>query len=207
MTRLELVTTILNRLGGRSGATLSNLVVSELQFRQQILEREAELPWFLLEEAAVTVSAEQVTLPTGFLREYEDDSFFIQQTSGLWKQLDKRLPSHVFEDEDLIGSGEPSAYYLLKELHVFPTPDSSYSGRFFHYAAQPALSADGTENEWTVEAPDLLGAEAGYLVAKYLRDFNAAQLFETEIRDARRRIVAANTARKQAAYQAFLGVR
>jgi len=207
MTRLELVTMILNRLGGRSGATLSALVVSELQFRQQVLEREAELPWFLLTEAAVTVSAEQVTLPTGFLREYEDDSFFIQQSSGVWKQLDKRLPTHIFEDEDLVGSGEPSAYYLLKELHVFPTPSSSYSGRFFHYAAQPVLSADGTSNEWTVEAPDLLGAEAGYLVAKYLRDFNAAQLFETEIRDARRRIVAANTARKQAAYQAFLGVR
>lgn len=207
MTRLELVTMILNRLGGRSGTTLSALVVSELQFRQQVLEREAELPWFLLTEAAVTVSAEEVTLPTGFLREYEDDSFFIQQSSGVWKQLDKRLPTHIFEDEDLVGSGEPSAYYLLKELHVFPTPSSSYSGRFFHYAAQPVLSADETSNEWTVEAPDLLGAEAGYLVAKYLRDFNAAQLFETEIRDARRRIVAANVARKQAAYQAFLGVR
>lgn len=207
MTRLELTNTILGRLGGRSGATLSAQIVAELQFRQSVLEREAELPWFLLEEASLTVSAELVSLPTGFLREYEDDSFFIQLSDGTWKCLDKRIPTHVFEDEELLGTAEPAAYYLLNELHVFPVPASSYTGRFFYYKADATLSADNSENLWSVEAPDLLAAEAGYLVAKYLRDFNASELFMAEIQDARRRLRANNTARKEAARQAFMGAR
>lgn len=207
MTRAALVSLILGRLGGRSGATLEAQVVAEMQFRQSILEREATLPWFLLEEAAVTVSAEEVTLPTGFLREYEEDSFFITLSDGTRKCLDKRMPTHIFEDEDLIGSGEPSAYYLLQELHVFPTPAMSYSGRFYYYKAADVLSDNNSENNWTLYGQDLLAAETGFLVAKYLRDFNAAELFSQEIADARRRIVTENVARKQAAYHAFLGVR
>lgn len=207
MTRIQMQALILGRLGGRSGTVLETQVQSELQFRQSILEREAVLPWFLLEEGAPTVSAETVTLPTGFLREYEEDSFFILLSDGTYKRLEKAMPTHIFENEDLRGSGEPSAYYLLRQLHVFPTPSASYTGRFFYYKADAILSVDATTNQWSTEGHDLLVAETGYVVARYLRDFNAQQLFEAEILDARRRIIAENTARKQAAYHAFLGSR
>ncbi len=206
MNQTEIATMIKGRLGNRTGTARDAQILAEMQFRQAVLEREAVLPWFLLEEASLTVNAEEISLPTGFIREYEDDSMFLADSDGYYHQLDKRIPTHIFEDDDLRGTGMPSAYYLLTELHFFPTPDVSYTGRLFYYKAQTAFTS-GSTNAWSTYAPDLMAAETGYSIARYLRDFNARDMFAEEIGDARRRVIAENTARKEAAHQAFLGVR
>lgn len=207
MTRLEMVNLILGRLGNRSGATLATQVVAELQFRQMNLEQEGELPWFLLEGVALTINNADPTvdLPTGFLKEFEDDSFFIITSEGKYRALKKRLVANVFADEEVDESQEPFMYHLTGlVLEVRPIPDQAYTGRFYYYKADAVLSADGTTNKWSTYASDLLVAEAGFNVARYLRDFNASQMFQTDIGDARRRILAQNVARKQAGYEAFV---
>jgi hypothetical protein len=207
MKRIDLVNLILGRLGGRTGTTVTNQVVQELQFRQSVLEHEATLPWFLLGEASLVIAGEEVPLPVDFLREYEDDNLFVRTGSGAWTGLIKAIPGHIFADEDVHGMGRPCVYYLTTELHVFPTPGEIMQGRIFYYQAQPVLVDDLSENQWTLFGQDLLAAEAGYTTALFLRDFNAAQLFEAAIGDARRRIVTEGVARKQAAYSAMLGSR
>ena len=211
MTRGEAITIIQNRLGQRTG--LSTQIAAELQLKQVELEHAEVLPWFLLKTSTglVTVAGTQtVTPPTDFLRESGDSnstgSIWLTTTDGSVEQLIKDYYDVLKGSTWLAATGQPTHYALMGSLfYLFPKADLAYALTQFYYGADTVLSTDGTTNLWLANAPDLLIAETGVVVAKFLRDQAAIQLFADDLNRARNRMRVENIAREQAAMSLVMG--
>jgi len=168
------------------------------------LEGNAVLPWFLLKTGSVTASAATATAPTGFLREYEE--------GGLWGTDDDGLPYKIDKDDFAVlnaeewEAGAPQQYALVGgTLYFFPTPDVSRTLTMYGYFADTPLGSSDIENNWLLYAPDLMIAQAGVQIARYLRDPDMVQLFSADVARAWGRIQRTNVANAQAAFAQFIG--
>lgn len=204
MTRDEAVTRIQNTLGFRTDQT-SNIQTA-LKDAQVKLEQGAELPWFLLTEISTSTSTpdeERVSLPTDFLREYEEDPLWYVDSAGAW---------HVLAKDDLetlradyAGAGAPIAYALdPKYFRLFPTPDDNYTLKFIYYATDTVLTTD-VENNWLKYFPYLMIGEAGRLFAPGLRDAAAVKQFQQWALEGRREMTVANEARMHSSRRYIMG--
>ncbi len=188
-------------------------IIAALQDAQVMLERGAELPWFLLSEVAsitTTDGEERMALPTDFLREWEDDPlwYFVAGSGGdadTWTELAK-------DDLALLrskypGEGAPVAYALdVKYFRIFPTPDDTYTLKMMYFKADAVLTTN-IENQWLTYFPHLVIGEAGQLLATGLRDKDAIAIFQKWIDEGRNRMLIENEARMHASHGYTMGGR
>lgn len=162
---------------------LSATIVLRLQEAQDELEHGKTLPRFLIEEDAtltLTVATNSVSLPTGFLREVDDELPRYTQSGATTPTFIKRkyFPD-AREAYELDETGGPKVYSLRKSsLYFFPTADQTYSLTWSYYKKADPLTTN-VENAWLAADVGkwLLIGEAGFRVAKDLRDQSAQDLF------------------------------
>lgn len=206
MTRDTAVTTIMRRLGNRTG--IETQVIAELQARQVLLERASELPWFLLTRKtnyATVANTQTVDLVGGFLREFEDVPLYLVDSDGADQALDKDDFDVMHRSGNFLTPGQPTNYALIGDkFYLFPTPNGVYTLKSFYYAAAAELTSD-IENAWLKYYPELLIADAGLQLARFFRDQGAQAMFKEARSEAYTLMLVENEARKQAARNAFLG--
>lgn len=203
MTRAQLVALIQSRLGQRT--SLDATVVAELQLAQTELESEPFLPWFL--ETSVIDSTTFVTVastrtlavPTGFIREQDEQEAFMLK-SGSYRYTITRKPMDVLlQDTSLASAGFPKYYdRVFNTIYLFPTPDAAYNGTLLYFVGDAVLSADGTTNNWSTYAPELLVARAGMSVGVVLRDANIVKYFTQLYEDRLTKLRQADSANREA---------
>lgn len=224
MTRDQAVSLILNRVGQRGGlfgpldANLQAQVITEIQVQQEELEDGSALgfmPWFLETDytngAFVTsASSALVALPTGFLREWDDEpvTLFYQDAtqSDPWVPLVKDDFNALKVNLGETPAGKPAGYCLVgANIKVFPNPDAVYALRQLCYIGDTSLSTN-VENNWLKYAGGLLVGRTGKVVAGYgIRDEEATAFFtdmETKGLDA---LLRTHTARKEAGRMRMMG--
>lgn len=211
MTRDEIITLALTRLGNRQGeAALITSAETEVILSQNRLEQMPELPWFLETEADLTTVAEQdyVTLPAEFIR-------FLSEDHSDIRLVEADGTKHFLEYWDLdqiirrYGDSEPARPLVCtlvgSRLYLGPTPDlSTYHIKFYHYAKEPALSTN-ISNQWTTEAPDLIASHLGKTLARYARDTEAATLFAEDVSEAAAALSVQTIVRREAAKARQMG--
>jgi hypothetical protein len=172
MTRDEAVTLIQQGLAFRSGNV--DQIIAALTKAQNDLEREnVTLPWFLIQQdqtISVTASTQAYSLPTGFIKEVEDEGLrYTNSQTGkpvflIKKPFDEAKDFYTNELE--VSTNRPLAYSLRKAtIYLWPVPDTSYTLTWSYYAKDTALTSN-VENEWLENIPYLLIAVAG----KYMSD-------------------------------------
>ena len=168
---------------------LDSEIVASMQAAQIELEQGDLLPWFLMTSGEVTNGAsdyDQITLPTGWLGELEEES-------GLWL-LDAsggdRVRRLERDDLDAIwsyplprasnadGTGTPLNYAISGEV-IFLGPEIPSEQLYFEYRylAKATVLTNNVENSWLASAPGVLYNRAGMLIAKSLRDKEASAIF------------------------------
>lgn len=197
MTRDEAVALIAARLGFRTG--LENSIVAELQAAQLRLEEEvALLPWFLRKErvpATLPQGDYLLGLPNDFLT-FGDDGF-VELEDGDTVSLLQQSTDPVNMGMLNLPPARPSAFVLRASSLVFNRrADKPYTILSTYYGRDAVLNTN-IENGWLRYAADLLINETGMVVAQFLRDPEAVQLFNQKRVEARSRLVAMDVQRKQ----------
>jgi hypothetical protein len=218
MTRDEAVTLLQSRLSRSNDTTIASSIVLEMRFvQEQILEKSATLPWFLISDSinlSTTSGSELMAVPTNvgsvtgrdFLRELEQDSMYIQDPIDLtWIQLEKDDLNALHNYYGDL-TGQPKKYALINGYyHLFPIPDAVYAIKTRVYLREPRLTTN-IENKWLSEAADLLIAETGIFMAEnYLRDAGIVASFRDAVMQARQRLQIVHEAREHAARMYSMG--
>lgn len=169
------------------------VIISRLKEAQRELERGKTLPKFLLQEDETLVLAigdSTAPLPARFLR--IDDSFvpyFISPDTDLPVYL-RVVGSYTdARQANISDEAETPTVMVIREATIdFINPVSAVTTVFWqYYKAATVLDADA-ENEWLEEtqgAPEWLIGEAGYRMAKNLRDKDATADFDDMRKTAR----------------------
>jgi len=94
----------------------------------------------------VTINAEQVTVPTGFLAVR---SFYID--SSVKYPLEYITPANMFEIKGGSRTGRPRSYTIesdneTEKFRFAPSPDTSYTGKLSYYKSFATLSVSNTSN-------------------------------------------------------------
>ena len=180
MTRTEAVARVAEGVGFRTD--LDARIISYLQEAQRDLERGKTLPRFLLLEdqtLSLASGAQNVTLPTGFLR--EDDNALPRYTptgATVPYIVKKRGMNEAIEAYGGATASGPKIYVLRNStLRFYPTSDRAYTLTWNYYKAAVTLNND-VENLWLANAPEWLIGEAGVRLAQSLRDQDAAAIFD-----------------------------
>lgn len=198
MTRNDIRQLVALRLGNRTD--LDDAIDLHIRLAQPELEKMEDLPWFLAAASTLTLTqdVEYVDVPTGFLREYEADSFKLYDASGTAvRRLEKA------DYEDLVAcwgdaTGSPRGYALVGNRFYFrPIPDAAYTVKTMLYFKEDELSTD-TSNNWTTETPMLMVAEVGKMVSQYVQNNTALQGFMALAQEARQNLLVANQGREMA---------
>lgn len=181
MLRSAAIAEIQRGIGYRSDKT--DEIVAKLQAAQRELEGASTLPWFLLledESIALTAGDGTFTLPSNFIREFEDLGFpgsvVISTNTELIhvRKLDYDEAYSVYAGAD---AGTPLVYALRKStLEFFPAPLVDTTLYWSYYAKASTLNSD-IENVWLANVPDLLIGMAGRAIAEDLRDPDAVAKF------------------------------
>lgn len=182
MLRSAAISRIQRGLGFRTD--LTDEIIAALKEAQRLLERGRTLPYFLLQESqsfSVASGSAEISLPTGFLREKEDERFHFTSSESDELVFLEKLGFNVlkgrFADED---DGEPAAYCIRKSTVIIaPDRDTDYTLTWSYYKTGTALDSD-IENEWLEEeygAPEVLIGKAGMIMAEDLIDAEAFAKF------------------------------
>lgn len=179
MTRDQVVDKIKLRMGNWNNTAANDIIIGELDFViTQVLEAEAELPWFLQKETsglATVIDQDYVVLPSDFLLPFDEDGLWLTKADGDKVRL-------VREDWDVVkaqveGSGQPEYYDYVGADNVYfrKTPDAVYALEMFYYSRATSLAgvygdSANVENSWLKYAAELVLGEAGLAVAgQYLQ--------------------------------------
>lgn len=213
MTRDEIISLVLSRLGKREGnAYLIQQAKLELALIQRTkLQRGKHMPWFLLsDEASLSVAANTrlaIDLPTDFMREWDFwqlaiyDSTQADPYNRLRKDDYDLLDSQYGSDEP----GTPAAYSIVSgKVAVFPLSDVVREARLVYYKKEDILSDSVSENAWTENAEDVLIAELGIVMCRYGRS-DLLNEFKGEAAEAHDRMFFESLARENAAREAYRG--
>lgn len=198
MLRTAAIARINQGIGFRAaGGALDANIILMLKEAQRDLERGKTLPRFLLQEnqtLTLASAAHTSVLPTGFLRESDENRLhFFPSTSSKPIYLSRRYfpdaalaPSATLEDSSLPVTAVPPSVYVVRKATIdfITTANQAYTLYWDYYKAAQVLDTN-IENEWLVEtpgpsmgAPEWLIGEAGYRIAKDLRDAEAVGIFD-----------------------------
>jgi len=183
MNRSAAVDRIKEGLEFRTGTGQDAVIVSRLQEAQRHLELGRTLPRFLIEESAtltVTAGTGEIALPTGFIREVDDEGFhYFDTLEDEWVYLEKMGFNEARSRFMEVDASRPRAYVLRKAGVLFyPERDVDYDLTWSYYKAADLLEADSTENVWLLHNPDVLIGYAGWKMAQDLVNAKAAERFE-----------------------------
>ncbi len=180
MNLTEMIAALRFRLGNKKG--LDADILREINFAQERLEKEPTLDyWFLVNFSTIllTQGDNNIPFPTGYLREYDDHLPSLIVSGGYVPLL--RLSLEDARAEFGTASGAPRAYTIVDGLFkVFPTPDKEYQMDLPFIKAQPILTEVVVENEWTLEASQILMNKAGIALSQALRDQEALANFTND---------------------------
>ena len=117
----------------------------------------------------VTINAETVTVPTGFI---SVRSFYILQSSNKYP-LEYITPHNMFETKGGSSSGRPRVYTIeadneTEQFRFGPSPDTSYTGYLSYYKAIAALSDSDTSNYILSTHPNIYLYGSLYHAANFL---------------------------------------
>jgi hypothetical protein len=178
MLRSLAVARIQRGLGFRSD--LEDEIISALQEAQRLLELGRTLPFFLLQEdeaLSITSGSGALALPTGFIREKDDEGPHLVDDDGklyFMEKMDFERAKLTFDSDD---PGRPLAYVLRKAtMLVYPERDTTYDGTWSYYKGADVLTSD-IENAWLQYAPETLIGAGGLIIAKDARNPSAVQIF------------------------------
>lgn len=199
MTRDEIVALIARRVGNRTG--MDDDIVEELKLAQTQLEAEAELPWFLLSEMStsnhVTAGEERVSLPSDYLRHYEDGFlwYYDDTAADPWVEIPK--DDYRILKAAYTGTGIPKRHALRGlNLTLHPTPAAAYTLKMVYFQQADPLTTN-IENVWGKYAPDVLLNRAGIAVAENLQHAEALGRFTAQYTAAKGRMDADTIARHE----------
>lgn len=207
MTRDEAVTIIGDRLGQRTNLTTQ--IQNELKLAQIRLERSPELPWFLLVDSSgftTGTTAGSTNLPTGFLREHEDENMLVQDTAtGEWTEVEKIFGADGKIKEISAAASKPQFYTLFETtLRFWPDPDKDYNLYWPYYKADAVLTTN-VENKWLKYHPDVLICSAGIQISRFLRDQGAISMFGSDLSLALATMRQETVARREFGRRAWMG--
>ncbi len=195
MTRDEAVALVNEGLSfRRSSPGRDAIVVERLQEAQRQREMGEQPPWFLRTEDVpftATANVPTIALPVGFWQ-FDEESSLKLYTSGVFT---RNLEFGAFDQLSKVWSGStetsPFAVALRKDtIYLFPTPTSAVTLFADVYLHDDELLADDTENLWLANAPDILIADAGLLVAADIDDEVAIKKFTAKLQRAEAKLFA-----------------
>lgn len=200
MDRDTAVTILKGRLARWNDTVLTNYIIAELKAAQARAELHVTLPWFLLTESTyttTTIDDERVELPSDFLREAEEDAFWLTDADG--NEVELRKDDYNGIKNRWPDSGQPRRYALVgRYFRLRPVPDLAYTVRMIYYGKDAILTTN-IENKWLEHAPEVLIAEAGHIIAsRYVRNDVAANEFKVDVIRAWKDVDVANQARLDA---------
>ena len=116
----------------------------------------------------VTINAETVTVPTGFI---SVRSFYILQSSNKYPL--EYITPHNIETRGGSRTGRPRAYTIeadneTEQFRFGPSPDTSYTGYLSYYKAIAALSDSNTSNYILSTHPNIYLYGSLYHAANFL---------------------------------------
>lgn len=176
-------------LGFMTGTSRDAAIVDALSEAQRELEMGKTLPRFLLEQDQplnVLAGASSAPIPTGFLRQFDDERLhFLPTDSELTVFLNRKLYidgilAYRRNDAGVViaRSASPKIYVIRKDTIDFLSPmDRNYSFLWSYYKRAADL-ASASGNAWLDNVPEWLIGEAGMRIAADARDAPAVQLFQ-----------------------------
>lgn len=207
-----------NLLAGRLGqrTDIDTMIYSEIRQAQRVLETTPPYPWFLLDRNDVDLDITDPTDPYGsrvpdeFIEMADDIVYLLKKTDDTAYYAE---PFKVYggyrEHISTMGQdklGKPKNFTLYSQyIEFFPKPDVNYTISYFYYRKDNELLNPASYNLWSTRASDLLVAEAGWHVARNIRDAQRASEFGQDRAEARRRIAQETTSRLESMRRAVIG--
>ena len=177
----QAITIIKGRLTQLSNTQLDTYITAELQLQQEELENIMQ-PWFLLTELGTTncvAEEERLKLDASFLQEFEEGALWRVLDSGAVVALEKGQYDTL--TRKYTTTGAPEAYALVGGyFRLRPVPDQVYTLKVLHYSRDVMVSDAADTNQWLTEAPAVLIAKTGAVVAAYVKDYDAIAIFEKQ---------------------------
>lgn len=212
-TRDEIVEIIQERLGQRSGTALETQILREIKAAQRRVESRPFLPWFLLTSVGLHIwTSPSVTTIPGYIRDRDEgDSIYVQNSDLTYTALVKDDYDHLMDNPDLNGltvrgRGKPQFYSRVgRNLYMFPYPDVAYWFTIHYFKQDDELSAGTPTNLWTTYAPEVIINEAGYMVARALREKDATKFFQEDLIRALQDMENQHIAYNEAGLNAYMG--
>lgn len=185
------------RLSRQQDSTIDARIVDELAAAQDSLECGTTLPWFLTTQASYEANGSHDSFSLsnypGFLRVAEDDYGFRVENLTIedGEPLVKLVRQDTYEKliENSTGEADeatyPNSYCILgNTIHIRKRQVVTRKYYLSYFKKDETTPAAGVTTLWTTYTPDLIMAEAGVHVARYLRDTESLQLF-TALRGAK----------------------
>jgi len=143
------------------------IVLTEADFNSKLRVRK------MISSADVTINAESVALPTGFLQIRD---FFI--LSGSTKHpLRYMTPPQMDQVKGTSQTGIPQAYTILGDnIRFMPKPDSTYTGKLNFYKKFDALSDTNATNFILTDHPAIYLYGSLFHAANFLGGYNPQQI-------------------------------
>ena len=145
--------------------------LTEADFNAKLRIRQME------QQDDVTINAEQVNVPTGFLAVR---SFYILSSSTKYP-LEYITPHNMFEIKGGSRTGRPRTYTIeadneVEKFRFGPAPDTSYTGKLSYYKAISELSDSNTSNYILNKHPAIYLYGSLYHAANFLGGIDQTQL-------------------------------
>lgn len=211
----QIVTLVKYRLSRQQDSTIDGRILSELVAAQESLENGLTLPWFLLTQASYEVSGVHDSFGLsnypGFIRIAEDDfGFRVEDLTRTDETLVKLTKQDTYEQLLRYSAGTadettlPEAYCVLgNTIHIRKKQIVTRKYYLSYFKEDSTIPAAGNSTLWTQNVPELLQAEAGMHVARYLRDPEAFAIF-SELRKVEYARMAKRTQALQDADQSYV---
>lgn len=189
----------------RTSPELRTQCLLEMKLAQESLEAGETLPWFILTESAFTetvIGERRVKLPPDFLRESEEQRLVWFDDQECEHEIIKGGYDELMKEYGSAAEGDPEKYCIRGPyIQLFPTPTSVRKVEYSSYYGRQQVPLDSvdSQNAWFANAPDLLIARTGIVIASnYLKDAELMTLFDGLLRDAHKRLFHNEVAREEA---------
>ena len=206
MTLDDMKALLAGRLGQRTD--IDEMIYSEIRQAQRALEKTPPYPWFLQAVATVDSDASTTFLPDDFI-ELLEDIIYIRKPTNSTTYYNRSVLVYGAHLEHVTmepGFGTPRNFFIIGSvIALTPAPEQSYTFDIPYYKRDVPLTGGSSENLWSTRAEDLLISEAGWHVARNIRDNEAATLFGQDRAEARRRIAQESTSRLESTRRAVIG--
>lgn len=197
---------LMGRLGNRTSADLRAKCLAEMvNVQQNMLERGPTLPWFLEatdDGLACVAATREVAVPGDFLREHEEGMLLIQDSAGVWQEMEKDDYDALISYWTYDGTTDPPLHYALVGTNflLVPLPTAARSMVLTKYYAKDTAPSDtASTNLWLTYAPNLLIGETGMIMAgQYLQNKAAFAQFQQQATLGRQQLLTDNIAREEA---------